>query len=188
MRNVVSFFIGLFLTAGVFAQTTWKSDKNHSQVSFAITHMGISEVEGTFNKFDATIVASEKDFSDAVFTVNIEMGSVDTHVEMRDNHLKSADFFDVEKFPNMVFKSNGIERVSKDHFKLKGNLTLHGVTKSVTLEMWYRGSVEGEKGIVTGFQFTGSLNRSDFNIGAEFPEMVLSDKVKIKMDAEFKKQ
>lgn len=188
MKKTILFFIGLFLTTGVFAQTTWKSDKNHSQVSFAITHSGISEVEGVFDKFDATITSSEKDFSDAVFEVTIEMASVDTQVEMRDNHLKSADFFGVEKYPTMTFKSTDIEKVSENHYELTGDLTLHGITKPVVLNMWYRGTNEGKKGSVAGFQFIGQLSRSDFNLGSDFPEAVLSDVVKIKVDAEFKKQ
>ena len=187
MKKTVTFFMAAFLSLGVFAQTTWKHDKAHSQVSFAITHLGISEVEGVFDTFDATIVSSENDFSDAVFAVSIETASVDTNVEMRDNHLKSADFFDVEKYPSMTFKSTDIEKVSENRYKLSGDLTLHGVTKPIVLNMWYRGSVEGKNGASAGFQFTGTINRSDFNIGPDFPETVLSDEVKIKVDAEFKK-
>lgn len=188
MRKMIPFVIATFFTTSIFAQTTWKSDKAHSQVSFAATHMGISEVEGVFDSFDATIVSSEKDFSDTVFEVNIDVASVDTQVEMRDDHLKSADFFDAEKYPTMSFKSNAIEKVSDDHYTVTGDLNFHGVTKPITLNVWYRGTLENEKGSVAGFQITGSINRTDFNFGTEFPASVLGNEVKIKVDAEFKKQ
>lgn len=94
MKQVLSIVLIAFLSAGVFAQTTWKSDPAHTQVSFGITHMGISEVEGLFREFDGSIVSSKEDFSDAQYEISIEIPSIDTGIEMKDNHLKSADFFD----------------------------------------------------------------------------------------------
>lgn len=188
MKNVFSFILFAFLSSSIIAQSTWKSDPAHSQASFAITHMGISEVEGVFDNFDATIVASEEDFSDAEFAVDVDLTSIDTHVEMRDNHLKSADFFNVEKYPNMTFKSSSIEEIADNKYKVTGDLTFHGVTNPVVLDVWYRGTIETEKDTTAGFQITGTINRSDFNLGTGFPEAVLSDEVKIKVDAEFKKQ
>jgi len=109
---------------------------------------------------------------------------------MRDDHLRSADFFNVEKFPKMTYKSTSIKKAGKDRYKLTGDLTLHGITKPVTMELWYRGTIENpQNGAVTsGFQLTGTLNRSDFNIGPDFPELMISDEVKIKADGEFIKQ
>lgn len=188
MKNVISFVFIAFLSLSVFAQSTWKSDKNHSQVSFAIVHSGISEVEGVFDVFDATIITSEEDFSDAQFAMNIDVASIDTQIEMRDNHLKSPDFFDVEKYPKMNFNSTSIEEMSDDHYKVVGDLSLHGITKPVTLNVWYRGTNTSPKGSTAGFQITGTILRSDFNIGPDFPEPALSNEVKLKVDAEFKKQ
>ncbi|HET8886581.1 MAG TPA: YceI family protein [Salinimicrobium sp.] len=187
MKKVLSFVLLSFVATITYAQSTWNVDKAHSQVSFGITHMGISEIEGLFRDFDATIVASEEDFSDAVFNVSIDISSVDTGIEMRDNHLRTSDFFDVEKYPTMTFKSSKIEKVAENKYKITGDLSFHGVTKPVTLDVWYRGSVKNEKGIVSGFQITGSINRKDFNIANETPEVALSNEVKIKVDAEFKK-
>lgn len=187
MKKAVSFVLFALISTGVFAQATWTVDKAHSQVSFGITHLGISEVEGLFRTFDATIVSSEEDFSDAVFDVEIDVASVDTGIEKRDDHLRTADFFDVENHPEMTFKSNSIEDAGSDRYTLTGDLTLHGVTKPVDLEVWYRGTVEQENGPVSGFQITGTLDRSDFNIGAGFPEAMLSDEVRIKIDGEFKR-
>ena len=188
MKKVLSFVLFAFLSTGVFAQTTWTADKAHSQVSFGIEHMGISEIEGLFRTFDASIVASEEDFSDAVYEVSIDVNSVDPGIEMRDNHLRNADFFDVEKYPTMTFKSTKSEKVGEGKYKVTGDLTFHGVTKPVTFDVWYRGTVAGQKGDVSGFQVTGTINRADFNFGSGFPESVLSDEVKIKVDGEFKKQ
>ncbi len=188
MKTLISFIFIAFLSASVFAQTTWKSDPNHSQVSFAVIHNGISEIEGLFDKFDATIVTSEKDFSDAVFTVTIDVASIDTQVEMRDNHLKSADFFNVAQYPTMTFKSTSIKKIDEHKYKVDGQLSLHGITKPVTLKVWYRGTIEQKSGQVAGFQITGMLDRKEFKVGTKFPASVVSDKVKIKVDAEFKKQ
>lgn len=190
MKKVFSFVLFALLSTSIFAQTTWTADKAHSQVSFAIDHLGISEVEGLFRDFEATIIASEEDFSNAKYNVTINTNSVDTGIEMRDNHLKNADFFEVEKYPTMTFESTSTEKVSEGKFKVTGDLTFHGVTKPVTLDVWHRGTIQhpqsGEP--VAGFQITGTVNRSDFNVGAGFPEPALSDEVKIKVDAEFKKQ
>lgn len=187
MKKLMSFILIAFLSTTVFAQTTWKSDKAHSQLSFGITHMGISEVEGLFDEFDAVIVASEEDFSDAVFKLNADVASINTGVEKRDDHLRSADFFNVEKYPEMNFESHSIEEIGENRYKITGDLSLHGITKPVTLEVWYRGTAETQNGPVSGFQITGTLDRSDFNIGPDFPAPMLSDEVRIKFDGEFKK-
>ncbi|HET8754278.1 MAG TPA: YceI family protein [Salinimicrobium sp.] len=186
MKTVYSFILFAFLSTGVFAQTTWTADKAHSQLSFGITHLGISEVEGLFDKFDATIVASEEDFSDAEVEVVVDVNSINTGVEMRDNHLRSADFFDVENHGKMTFSSDSIVQTGENKYQLFGDLTLHGITKPVTLDMWYRGTLKQEKGPVSGFQVTGTIKRSDFNVGNGFPEAALSDEVRIKFDGEFK--
>jgi polyisoprenoid-binding protein YceI len=109
---------------------------------------------------------------------------------MRDKHLRSAEFFEVEKYPKMTFKSTSIEKTGKDKYKLMGNLTLHGITKPVTINMWYRGTIENpqSKAITAGFQFSGTLKRSDFDIGPKFPPSMISDEVKIKVNSEFIKQ
>ena len=188
MKNIFSFVLIAFLSSSIFAQTTWKADPAHSQVSFGITHLGISEVEGLFDTFDATIEASEEDFSDAEFDVVIDVASVNTGVDRRDNHLRSPDFFDVEKHPKMTFDSKFVEEVADNKYRVNGDLTLHGITKPVALDVWYRGTIENPQSgeLTSGFQITGTINRSDFNIGPDFPEPVLSDEVKIKVDGEFK--
>ena len=162
----------------------------HSQLSFSTIHMGISEVEGTFNKFEASATSNKPDFSDAVFELAVDVASINTFVEMRDKHLRSAEFFEVEKFPKMTYKSTGIKKVGENKYQLTGNLMLHGVTKPVTMDLWYRGTITDPKtkGNTAGFQLTGTIKRSDFGIGPKFPPPMVSDEVKIKADGEFKQK
>ncbi len=188
MKKVFSLIFVAFLSTSIFAQTTWEADKAHSQVSFAITHLGISEIEGLFRDFDISIVSSEEDFSDAKYHVEIDVNSIDTGIERRDNHLRSPDFFEVEKYPKMTFVSSSTEKVSDGKYKVTGDLTFHGVTKPVTLDVWHRGTITQKNDTkVAGFQVTGTINRSEFNLGAGFTEPTLSNEVKLKVDGEFKK-
>ena len=191
-ETIYTFLIALFMAStSLHAQTAWKVDNAHAKVTFSTVHNTISDVEGLFNTFDATVTASEEDFSDAVFDLTIDVASIDTEVGMRDDHLRSADFFHVEKYPTLSFKSNSIKETGKENrYKLSGDLTIHGVTKPVTMDLWYRGTIENPQNgdIVSGFQVTGSLNRFDFNVGPDFPEFLISDEVIIKADGEFIKQ
>ena len=188
MKKTVIFLSALFvLTAFTTVLNTWKSDPPHSQLGFTVTHLGIADVSGTFNNFDVTVISSKKDFSDAVFELTAEVGSIDTRVEQRNNHLKSADFFEVEKYPTMKFKSTSIEKAGKDKYKLSGNLTIRDITKAVTMDLVYRGTIENpqSKATTAGFQLTGTIKRSDFNVGPKFPAPMISDEVRIKADGEF---
>lgn len=187
MKKLFSLLFVAFLSASLFAQTKWNADHNHSKLTFSITHMGISDIDGLFNKFQASATTNKKDFSDAVFELSVDVPSINTQVEKRDDHLKSADFFEVQTYPSMTYKSTSITKISKDKYKLTGNLTLHGITKPVTMNLWYRGTNVDAKAnkSTSGFQLTGIIKRSDFNIGPKFPASVLSDEVKIKADGEF---
>lgn len=187
MKKLFSLLLVAFLSTSLFAQTKWNADPIHSQLTFSITHTGIADIGGLFNKFQASATTNKADFSDAVFELSVDVSSINTQVEMRDNHLKSADFFEVETYPSMAYKSTSITKVSKDKYKLTGNLTLRGITKPVTMDLWYRGTnVDSKTNKSTaGFQLTGNIKRSDFNIGTKFPAPILSDEVKIKADGEF---
>lgn len=177
------------LAASSFAQTTWKSDKMHSQLKFDVTHMGISTVSGAFTDFDASVTASKADFSDAVFQLTAKTESINTGVEPRNNHLKTADFFDAAANPTITFKSTSITKTGDGKYKLVGDLTMHGVTKPVTLDLWYRGTIVSpmSKKEVTGFRATGKINRMDFGIGSKFPAAAVSEEVSITADGEFGK-
>lgn len=190
MKKITLIIATLFFLTFLRAQTTWKADPNHSKLTFSTVHHGIADIAGLFKKFEITVVTNKTDFSDAEFELSTDVVSIDTEVEMRDNHLRSADFFDVEKFPQMTFKSMSIKKVGKDKYKLTGTLTLHGIAKPATIYMWYRGTIVNEqsKARTAGFQFSGILKRLDFNIGQKFPVKMISDEVKIKADCEFIKQ
>jgi polyisoprenoid-binding protein YceI len=190
MKKIISFLVVALFSVSVFAQTQFASDKAHSKLTFSITHLGISDVAGLFKNFDVTITSSKADFSDAVFELSADASSIDTEVEMRDNHLRTADFFDVANHPTMTFKSSGIKKVGKEKYKLTGNLTLRGITKPVTMDLWYRGTIENpmSKAPTSGFQLTGKIKRSDFDFGSKFPAPMLSDEVAIKADGEFGKK
>ena len=179
----------VLLQTTVFAQTPWTVDKAHSRLAFTVTHLGISDVSGAIKNFDVTINSSKEDLSDAVIELKADVSSIDTEVEMRDNHLKSADFFNVEKFPSITFKSTSVKKAGKDKYKVTGNLTMLGTTKPVTLDLVHRGTVTNpmNKKPTAGFQLTGTLKRSDFGVGPKFPAPVISDEVQIKADGEFTK-
>ncbi|MEX1240961.1 MAG: YceI family protein [Cyclobacteriaceae bacterium] len=178
----------LFAAGSAFAQTTWTIDKAHSKIGFNVTHMAVSEVEGNFKDFDAALVTKSEDFNGAEITFNAKTGSIDTDIERRDNHLKSPDFFDAEKFPELSFKGNLVKQGGK--YKLKGDLTMHGVTKPVEFDVTYGGTINTGRGEKAGFKITGKLNRHDYGLtwNNKVPtgELVVGDEVeiigKIKLD------
>ena len=168
----------------------WKVDKGHSRLGFTITHLGISDINGSFKNFDVTIQSAKPDFSDAVIDVTADVASINTEIESRDKHLVGADFFDAAKFPTITFKSTSIKNVGKNKYKLSGDVTLHGVTKPATMDLVYKGTVENpmSKKQTAGFQVTGVIKRSDFAVGEKFPAPMVSDEVTIKADGEFVQQ
>ena len=189
MKKLTIILSSLLVLTAFTTLDTWKNDKPHSQLGFTVTHLGISDVSGTFNDFDVTVTSTKPDFSDAVFELTADVSSIDTRVEARDNHLKSPDFFDAAKYPVMTFKSTSLKKIEKDNYKLTGNLTLHGITKEITMDLSFRGITENPMSKVktAGFQLTGSISRSDFNIGVAFPPPMISERVSIKADGEFVK-
>lgn len=190
MKRTTFLIAFLVISATTLAQTktSWTADPNHSVLGFSVLHMGIADVPGHFSQYDITIETSKEDFSDASIMLNVETNSVDTRVAPRDKHLRSADFFDVEKHPSMTFKSTSVERINDNSYSLKGMLTLKGISKPVTMTLNYRGTntddKTGEK--TAGIQVIGEFKRSDFDFGGDFPAPMLSDKVQVKADGEFK--
>lgn len=182
---ILSAFV--LLTAFTAWTGVWNNDDAHSQLTFTVKHLGITDVTGTFNDFDVSIQSKKADFSDAVVELTAKVASIDTRVEARDNHLKSADFFDAEKYPELHFKSTAIRKITPTKFRLTGPLTMHGVTKTVSVVMDHTGTVENamNKKQTAGFRVTGVIKRSDFGIGAGFPPPMISDEVRIKADGEF---
>ncbi|MEO6568080.1 MAG: YceI family protein [Opitutaceae bacterium] len=187
-KSLIALLLLAFLQVTSFAQDTWKADPPHSRIGFVITHLGISEITGSFTKFDASIRAAKPDFSDAIFELSIDVDSIDTAVQKRDGHLRSPDFFEVAKYPTMTFRSKSIAPAGKDRYTLTGDLTIRGQTKTVTMNLWHRGTTLNQKNTTAGFQLTGTLKRSDFGVGPKFAPPMISDQLEIKADGEFIKQ
>ena len=171
----------LFAAGSAFAQATWTIDKAHSKIGFNVTHMAVSEVEGNFKDFDGSLVTKSEDFDGAEVTFTAKTASIDTDIERRDNHLKSPDFFDAQKYPELSFKGNLVKAGGK--YKLKGNLTMHGVTKPVEFDVTYGGKINTGKCEKAGFKITGTLNRQDYGLtwNNKVPtgELVVGDEVEI---------
>jgi polyisoprenoid-binding protein YceI len=177
------------LTAG--AQGNWSIDNAHTSVRFSVTHMMVSQVEGRFNTFNGTVSTTNDDFTDAKIDITVDVNSINTANTMRDNHLKGEEFFNAEKYPEMKFKSMTLKKVSGNKYVLEGNLTIRDVTKPVTLDVIYNGTVKNPNGAtVAGFHVTGSINRFDFNLKwnklAEAGPVVSKD-VALNIDIELKK-
>ena len=186
MKKIVSLlFMGL-MAVNSFAQNALKSDPAHSRIQFSVTHLGISEITGNFEKATLNMNVDEKNFTNSKINFVVDVNSINTHIEARDNHLRNEDFFDVKKFPEMVFQGTSIKAIKKNLYQVAGNLTLHGVTKPVTVNMLYKGMVVNpmSKKKTYGYQVVGVIKRSDFGIGGGYPEAMISDKVQIKGDFE----
>ena len=167
----------------------WIIDTNHSEVGFKIKHLVISNVSGKLTSFEGTVDSSKDDFSDAKISFSADIASIHTGQEQRDGHLKSADFFDAEKFPKLSFVSSSLTPVSDSDYKLKGDLTLHGVTKSIELEVDFGGIQKDLYGqTVAGFEINGKIKRSDFGLTwsavTEAGGLVVGEDVKIHINAE----
>lgn len=157
----------LFLSGllSVNAQTKWLIDKAHSKVQFSATHLIISEVTGEFKSFDGTVETNGDDFTNAKINFTIDVNSINTDNQQRDNHLKSDDFFNAEKFPKMTFVSKSMQKVGDNKYKLIGNLTIRDITKEITLDVAYNGTVKDPWGNTkAGFKITSELNRFDYNL------------------------
>ncbi|PWK20256.1 polyisoprenoid-binding protein YceI [Arcicella aurantiaca] len=188
MKKIAILSLVMLASLSSFAQK-WNVDKSHSKIGFTVTHLLISEVDGNFKKFDATITSSKDDFSDAVFDLTADISSISTDNEMRDGHLKKPDMFDAEKFPTFTFKSTSIKKIDAKKFKLDGNLTLKGVTKPVSFDLTLSGigkNMRTQKPIA-GFKLTGTIKRTDFGVGG-MPDSVVSENIEVRAVGEFGKE
>jgi len=170
----------------LIAQTaTWNIDPAHSEVDFTVRHMSISNVHGQFGGIKGTIVRNTSDLPKSNVSVTIDVSTIDTGVSARDNDLKSANFFDVAQFPTATFASTSVSGAGT-HLTIHGNLTLHGVTRPVQLE------VDGPSATITGmdhkphagYSATATINRKDFGIGSKYPDSIVGDQIKLTIDLE----
>ena len=166
----------------------WTLDKSHSNVKFTVTHMVVSEVDGSFKLFDGSMEHSKPDFSDAKIAFSVDVNSIDTDNENRDKHLKSDDFFNAEKFPAMKFESTSFTPQGGNKYKLDGNLTIRDVTKPVSFDVTYGGSIAGQRGSKAGFKAKTTINRFDYNLkwdrATETDGLVVAKEVVITVNAQ----
>jgi polyisoprenoid-binding protein YceI len=173
-----------------YEAATWTIDPVHSEVGFSVRHMMVSKVRGRFNTFSGQVVTAADPTKSSV-TAEIDLSSINTGQEQRDAHIRSADFFEVETYPTMTYKSTGI-RVDDGEYILDGDLTLKGVTKSVPLRLEIQGfGPDAYGGYRGGFTATGEINRSDFNVAFNAPlqngGVVVSEKVQLHLEIELVK-
>ncbi|HXD92831.1 MAG TPA: YceI family protein [Bacteroidia bacterium] len=185
---LASMAAALMLSFTAVAQSTYTMDKAHSSVGFTITHLSISDIDGSFKTFDAKLTSSKEDFSDATFDFTADVNSINSDNDKRDGHLKSPDFFDVAKFATLTFKSKTVKKGEGNKYTIIGDMTMHGVTKMVSFDAVIRSGVNPmSKKTVVGVKVSGTVNRSTFGIGATMPGTMLSEDVIVRGSAEFSK-
>ena len=175
------------------AKTKWSLDPTHSELQFKIKHLMISNVSGALKNFQAEVETEGEDFSSARINLIAQMDSISTNNEQRDTHLRNSDFFEVEKYPELKFKSTKVEKADSDTFVVYGELTMKGVTKRIKLNAEFNGIVKDPWGNErAAFTVTGKINRTDwgmnFNSVMETGGVMLGEEVKINSELEFLKQ
>ncbi|MBE2199538.1 MAG: YceI family protein [Anaerolinea sp.] len=171
----------------------WQIDFAHSEIGFSVRHMMISKVRGQFEKFSGHVNFDENDPTQTAVDITVEIGSINTRDGQRDNHLRSADFFDAANYPVMTFKSKQVEQLNDDEGRLVGDLTIRGVTKEVALDVEYAGQSKSPWGTTSaGFTATATLNRKDWglnwNQALETGGVLVGEKVQISIELELIKQ
>lgn len=175
------------------ANTKWTLDATHSELHFKIKHLMISTVTGQFNKFNGMIETKGDDLSTAKAHFQAEVNSISTNNEQRDAHLRAGDFFDAEKYPDIIFDGEKLEKIEEDEYKLYGTITIKGVSKKIVLNVEFGGVTTDPWGNTrTGFSVTGKINRQDYGISfgtvSETGGLLLGDEVKIIANVQFVRQ
>ncbi|WP_291130860.1 YceI family protein [Flavobacterium sp. UBA7682] len=175
------------------AKTTWAIDPTHSEIGFKVKHMMFTNVSGKFNLFDADIENEEENFETAAINFSAEVNSINTGNDDRDNHLRSADFFDVENFGKLTFKSTNVKKVNEGEYKISGDLTIKDVTKSITLDTEYSGLMKDPWGNTKiGLSLNGKINRREFgltwNAALETGGVLVGEDIKLNAEVQFVKQ
>lgn len=162
MKKIFTLFALVLMAGAVNAQTTWNLDQGHSSVGFAVSHMVVSEATGSFKDYTVKVVSNTADFDGADVEFSAKVASINTDNANRDGHLKSPDFFEAEKFPEITFKGKLSKSGSK--YQLKGQFTMKGVTKEVAFDVTYGGTIDTGRGVKAGFKLNGVINRQDYGV------------------------
>jgi polyisoprenoid-binding protein YceI len=167
----------------------WKLDTNHSGLGFSILHLNISDLKGTVKMTKASLSVPNADFTEATISMEADITTIDTDNDKRDAHLKTADFFDAEKYPTLTFQSNSCKKNKGDEYTITGNLSLHGITHPVNLIAVFKTGINPSNDKpIAACKVTGTIKRSDFNISTATPAQILSDEVNIEANLEFSKE
>lgn len=171
----------------------WANDPTHSSIKFTVSHLTVSEVEGMFKKFNGSVESSTPDFTNAKVNFTADVNSISTDEENRDKHLKSDDFFNAEKFPQMTFTSTSFKKIKGNIYALEGNLTIRDITKKIKFAVVYGGTIKDPWGnIKAGFKASGKVSRKEYglkwNTLTEAGGAVVGDEVNIILNMEFAKQ
>jgi len=162
MKKINALMIAMLVAGAAFAQASWSADKVHSKIGFNATHLVVSEVEGVFKDYDVKVTSTADDFNGADIEFTARVASISTDNEKRDGHLKSDDFFNAEKYPDLKFKGKLVKSGGK--YALKGDLTIRDVTKPVTFDVTYGGTVSAFGGTRAGFKLSGKVDRFAYNL------------------------
>jgi len=188
MRNLVLSIVVFLSLSSRSLGDEWKVDKAHSKVYFIVKHLVISEVVGFFREFDITVTASKEEFNDMRVEAVLPVRSISTEVERRDAHLKSDDFFNAEKFPEIRFKSTKVEKVDENIYNIHGDLTIRDVTRPVVFRAVHNGTIKSAEGVRAGWKATATINRFDYGLKwnrlTEAGGLVVGDTVNIVVDLE----
>lgn len=192
MKKLQLLVLAMFIHFGAIAQTNWVIDPSHSNIVFTVKHMVISEVSGSFQKFDAEVISNGEEFENAIINFTADVNSIFTDNEKRDGHLRADDFFDAEKYPELTFKGKSLKKVSGNKYKLTGDLTIKGITKEIVLDVEFGGIATAWGQTKAGFKISGEINRFDFGLEwnslTEAGGVVVGDKVKINCNVQIVKQ
>lgn len=191
MKNLfyVLIFLSVSLTDVLIAQTSWSFDDAHSNLQFSVTNLMIAEIEGSMVIKEARLTTPNKDYTDASIYILADVNTIDTDNDARDEHLRSPDFFDAAKYPDLTFQSITFKKVGENKYSVTGDLTFHGITKTVTMEVTATDAIRPyDSKAVVGFKANGVIKRSDFDISSSTPEAILSDEVQVKGNAIFVKE
>lgn len=186
MKKISLLSLGILMISHMALAQTYTIDKYHTRVGFSANHFGISQVEGNFKIFDASMVSKRKDFTDAVISFTAQVASISTDVEYRDNDLKGREYFDAVKYPEISFKSIAFKRINAKDYVLIGNLTIHGISRQMAFSVRYNGTaITAMKQPTVGFTITGSVNRLDFGLGGDPLKTGVGNKVALTANTEF---
>ncbi|HVN48622.1 MAG TPA: YceI family protein [Bacteroidota bacterium] len=193
MKHVALLVVTILATVSIgLAQARWTLDKVHSSVQFSVKHMVISTVTGSFKDFSVDLKSDKPDFSDASVNAVINVASINTDNTMRDGHLKSDDFFNAEKFPEIKFVSTSFEKVGEMNYKITGNLTMRDVTKQVVFDAVLGGTLKTDHGTLSAWTATTTVNRFDYNLkwnkALETGGLMVGQDVTVTLNLELNKQ